>query len=142
MIFMYNNDMFKRFFCLFIALLICGCATAPEYDSLKAAVKQTFILNEASLKNVRLGMTQDEVHAFMGQSIIVGYSYQNSSDAKPITIPNPYKTEHVKTAKGDCVSEYYVTAVHQPDGVVSDDELMPLTFCGGVLAYKGWDQKK
>ena len=126
-----------------LSVFSAGCAITTVYDPVKAATRQTYMLNEASLANVRLGMTQDQVHAFMGQSIIIGYSYQNAeSSAKPLTITNPYKTAPLKTPKGDCVVEYYVTAVHQPDGVVSDDELMPLIFCSNVLTYKGWEHAR
>ncbi|MBI4309211.1 MAG: DUF3192 domain-containing protein [Candidatus Omnitrophica bacterium] len=118
-------------------LLVCGCAANGVYNPVQSATRQTFILNATALNNVRVGMKQAQVHDLLGQELIIGYSYQNAV-ASPITIPNPYKTRAVKTAKGECAVEYYVTAVRRPDGVVSDDELMPLTFCNGVLKQKGW----
>lgn len=137
---MYNTPMRRMASYIILIGLLSGCAVTTEYNPIKAATAQTFILNEAALNNVRLGMTQDQVHAFMGQGIVIGYAYQGSSpDAKPLTINNPYKTAPLKTPQGDCVAEYYVTAVHQPDGIVSDDELMPLIFCNKTLAYKGWE---
>ena len=132
--------MFKLSIYTFLSLLICGCAVNTVYNPVQSATDQTFILNAAALNNVRMGMKQSEAHHILGQEIIIGYSYQNTAgtvDAKPITIPNPYKIELVKTARGECMVEYYVMAIRRPDGIVSDDELMPLTFCNGVLTQKG-----
>lgn len=141
---MYNNRMHKMYLSVAVLILLAGCATAPVYDPIKASTSQTFMLNETGLKAAKPGMTQGEIHALMGQSIVIGYSYahikdgrKDGPDATPITIDNPYKTVPVKTAQGDCFAEYYVTVVHQPDGIVSDDEMVPLVFCNGVLTSKG-----
>ncbi len=135
-----------KFFCLILCgIFACGCATTPEYDPLASAANQTFSLNDAALKKVSVGMKQDEVHNILGQQIIIGYQYEKesaSAAAKPLTLANPYKIEDVKTAQGKCTVEYYVTAVRQPDGVVSDDEMMGLLFCNGILTDKGWDKPK
>jgi len=131
--------MLKLAFCVLL-LLVCGCVTAPEYDPMRVVQEQVFVLNEPALKGLKLGMSRDEVRRRMGQAIIIGYNYENGSSkaaAKPITIANPYKSENIKTAQGTCAAEYYVTALRHPDGVITDDELMPLVFCNGVLAEKG-----
>ncbi len=136
---MYNTPMPHLFYIVTILVLFfSGCAELQTYEPVRTAIEEKFSLNETQLNNVNVGMTQDAVHALLGQELIVGYSYQNnSSDAKPITIANPYKTAEVTTNMGECTVEYYVTAIHQPDGIISDDELMPLTFCRGVLTAKG-----
>lgn len=135
---MYNNPMF-RFLFIMTVIFISGCATNPEYNPLQTVSRQTFLLNQSGLNQVKVGMKQAEVHNLMGQEIIIGYSYQNADPKgpNPLTIANPYKTSQVKTDKGECTAEYYVTAIHQPDGIVSDDELMPLVFCNGTLTSKG-----
>jgi hypothetical protein len=147
---MYNTVMLRLNAFLILSLLAGGCAVTTNYDPLKAANNQTLLLNE-SLKQVNVGMSQTDVHNLMGQELIIGYSYQNplpgessplavvkEASEKPITIPNPYKSE----PRGECSVEYYVTAIHHPDGVISDDELMPLLFCKGSLKAKGWDHLK
>lgn len=126
-----------------VLFLACaaGCATTEEYNPVHTATRETFLLNEKALQDVRMGMTQEQVHTIMGQQLTVGYEYQDAttddSEAKPLTITNPYRTKDVQTLQGNCTIEYYVTAIHQPDGVISEDELMPLVFCKGVLTAKG-----
>ena len=71
----------------------------------------------------------------MGQELVIGYEFQ-SPDYKPLTIPNPYKSEAIKGT--DYFIEYYIEAIRQPDGIVSDNELMPLIFKNGKLIGRGW----
>ena len=130
--------MLKLSVCILLSALLCGCATTAEYNPVQTSQEQIFILNENELKSVRVGMTQQEAHHLMGRQITIGYTYSDS--AQPITIPNPYRVKDIKTAQGACTAEYYVTAVHHPNGIVSDDELMPLVFCKGILTAKGSDK--
>ena len=122
---------------LFIVLAagLAGCATAPTYNPMQVAAQQEILLNENGFKAVHEGMTQDEVHQAMGQEILVGYQFE-SPTYKPLSIPNPYKTEDLK-GTGYTV-EYYVEAIRQPDGTISDNELMPLVFNNGKLVGRGW----
>ena len=82
-------------------------------------------------------MTQDNVHNVMGQEIVIGYTKQ-SDGYKPLTIPNPYKVEQVETPQGTYTVEYYVQIVRQPDGIITDDELMPLVFKEGKFIGRDW----
>lgn len=134
---MYNRVMLRSLFILLVPMFLYGCATTEVYNPVKSALEGTYILNGSSLSAIKTGMTQKEVHEIMGQEIVIGYEYQNASAEKPITITNPYKTETISTAQGECIVEYYVTSVQHPDGVVSGDEMVPLTFCKGVLTSKG-----
>ncbi len=140
--FIYNSLMLMRILpVIFILAFAAGCATTEEYNPVQTATSETFLLNEKVLQDVRMGMTQEQVHNLMGQQLTVGYEYQDSStddsQPKPVTIANPYRTKDVQTLQGSCTVEYYVTAIHHPDGVISEDELMPLVFCKGVLTAKG-----
>ena len=125
---------------------MAGCASTPTYNPVQSSVNQTVLLNETAIKSISIGMKQDDVHHAMGQELTIGYASQEPGlkdiNYKPLTIPNPYKTAAIKTAKGECTAEYYVTAIKQPDGVVSDDELLPLVFCNGVLTAQGWQALK
>ncbi len=80
-------------------------------------------------------MTIDQVHKIMGTELVIGYTYQ-TPDYKPLTIPNPYKSEAIKDT--GYLIEYYIEAIRQPDGIVSDNELMPLIFKDGKLIGRGW----
>ncbi len=73
-------------------------------------------------------MTQ--VHKIMGQELLIGYAFE-SDKYQPLTIPNPYRIEKIKG--GEYTIEYYIEAIRQADGIVKDDELMPLVFQDGKL---------
>ena len=119
---------------VFLCFCACGCAVETVYNPLQTVSRQTVLFNEEALGQLTVGMKQQEVHDILGREIIIGYAYQNNTP-KPITLANPYKS----IILSKYTMEYYVTAVHQPHGVVTDDELMPLAFHDGKLAGKGWD---
>jgi hypothetical protein len=116
-------------------LTLAGCASTPVYNPMQVASQQELLLNENGLKSVQEGMSLDQVHQIMGQELLVGYQYQ-SSDYKPLTIANPYKSETIKGT--DYVIEYYLQSVNQPDGIIHENELMPLIFKSGKLVGRGW----
>jgi hypothetical protein len=71
----------------------------------------------------------------MGTELVIGYQFQ-SPDYKPLTIPNPYKSEAGKDP--GYFIEYYIESIRQPDGTIHDNELMPLIFKNGLLIGRGW----
>ena len=144
--------MFFLFLLIIPIVLFSGCATNP-YNPVASATNQTFLLNESSLAQIKLGMTQDQVHKIMGNSIVIGYVYQKPlpqdaalplehSNYKPLTINNPYKVEDIKMKQAAYTIEYYVSKINQSDGIISDDELTPLVFNQGILVGKGSDYLK
>ena len=144
----------KLLLVLALAVMSGGCATSPVYNPLAAAKDQIFLLNESSFAAIKAGMKQSQVHQIKGDGIVIGYSYQkplsdessvskaSSGDYKPLTIPNPYKTEELKLKKGLYTIEYYASSVKQSDGIVNDDELIPLIFRDGILLDQGWERLK
>ncbi|MBF0504924.1 MAG: hypothetical protein HQL14_07470 [Candidatus Omnitrophica bacterium] len=124
---------------VFSLLVLAGCASTPVYNPMQASTHPVLLLNENSLKEVKEGMTPEEVHKIMGQELVIGYTYQ-STDYKPLTILNPYKVQEIK-GSGHMI-EYYVSSIRKSDGVVSDDELMPLVYKDGKLIGRGWPMVK
>jgi hypothetical protein len=120
---------------IFLGLILTGCATTPVYNPMQSATQQEILLNESGFKAIQDGMSLDQAHKIMGQELVIGYKNQTPGYL-PLTIPNPYKSETVKGT--DYVIEYYIEAIRQPDGIVSDNELMPLVFKNGKLAGRGW----
>ena len=120
---------------IFLSLSLAGCATTPDYNPMQVNTQQEILLNESGLKAIKEGQSLDEVHQIMGQELVIGYKDQ-SPGYKPLTIPNPYKSESIKNS--DYLIEYYIEAIRQPDGVVSNNELMPLIFKDGKLIGRGW----
>jgi len=123
----------------FIAILSCffvtGCASTPVYNPMQVATQQEILLNESGFKAIQEGMTLDQIHQIMGIALVIGYEEQ-PPDYKPLTVPNPYKTQTINGT--DYQIEYYIESIRQPDGVVSDDELLPLVFKDGKLVGRGW----
>jgi hypothetical protein len=117
------------------SLVLSGCATTPVYNPMQQASQQEISLNESSFKAIQDGMSMDQVHTIMGQELVIGYALQTPG-YKPLTIPNPYKSEAIKGT--DYVIEYYIESINQPDGIISDNELMPLVFKNDKLIGRGW----
>ncbi|MBF0571222.1 MAG: hypothetical protein HQL12_05060 [Candidatus Omnitrophica bacterium] len=126
----------RFFWIILLSLSLAGCASSVVYNPMQVANQQELLLNESGFKAVREGMTIDQVHTIMGTALVIGYSFQ-SPDYKPLTIPNPYKSEAIRDT--GYFIEYYIEAIRQPDGIVSDNELMPLIFQNGKLIGRGWD---
>jgi hypothetical protein len=121
---------------IFLSFGLAGCAPTNVYNPMQVAeYPPELLLNESGLKAVHEGMTPDQVHQTMGQQLVIGYAYQ-APDYKPLTIPNPYKTEEVKDT--GYTIEYYIDSIRQTDGVIHDNELMPLVFKDGKLVGRGW----
>jgi hypothetical protein len=120
---------------ILLSLTLAGCASSPVYNPMQTAGQQEILLNESGLKSVQDGMSMDQVHAMMGQELVIGYAFQ-SPGYKPLTIPNPYKSETIKDT--GYVIEYYIEEIRQPDGIVSENELMPLIFKNDKLIGRGW----
>jgi len=123
---------------IFLSLTLSGCVTSPVYNPMQVNMQQEILLNESGFKAIREGMTMDQVHGVMGDKLVIGYALESpqSSGYKPLTIPNPYKNEAVKGT--NYLIEYYIEAIRQPDGIVSDNELMPLIYKDGKLIGRGW----
>ena len=120
---------------IFLSLILTGCATSPVYNPMQTASPQEILLNESGLKALREGMTMDQVHKIMGQELVIGYKDQTPGYL-PLTILNPYKSEAIKNT--GLFIEYYIEAIRQPEGIVTDNELMPLIFKNGKLIGRGW----
>jgi len=123
---------------ILLSLSLAGCASSVVYNPMQAATQQEILLNEGGLKSVQNGMAMAQVHQIMGTGLVIGYALDSpkSSDYKPMTVPNPYKSEAIKGT--NYFIEYYLQAIRRPDGIVSDDELMPLIYKDGNLIGRGW----
>ena len=120
---------------VFLSFGLAGCAASVVYNPMQVASQQELLLNESGLKALQIGMSLEDVHKIMGTELVIGYA-QEGPNYKPMTIANPYKTQSCKEA--NCTIEYYVDAIRQPDGVVSDNELLPLVFKDNKLIGRGW----
>ena len=131
--------MFKQGLLILILIVsTSGCANLQEYDPL-AKTGGIYLLNQSGFSNLANGMSIDDVHDVMGQHLIIGYSLDpDIKDYTPQTIPNPFKAEIVKWAGDNYTVEYYATRITNPDGAITDDELIPLIFKDDKLIARGW----
>ncbi len=125
----------RRAWAILLFLALAGCVSIPADKPTPAVAPAEVLLNENALKEVQEGMTATQVHEIMGQELVIGYTFVSGS-YRPLTVPNPYKLETIKA--GGYMIEYYIDAIRRPDGIVSDDELMPLVFKDGKLIGRGW----
>jgi len=111
----------RLFGVIILSLVLAGCASSVVYNPMQVNIKQELLLNESSFKAIQDGMTIDQVHQIMGAQLVIGY------------------TRGAETINGtDYVIEYYIESIRQPEGIVSDNELMPLIFKDGKLTGRGW----
>jgi len=120
---------------LLSSVILTGCASSVVYNPMQVTTQQELLLNESGFKAIREGMTLEQVHQIMGTALLIGYKFE-AADYKPLTIPNPYKTENLKGT--NYYVEYYLESIRQPDGIISDNELMPLIYKDTKLIGRGW----
>ena len=125
----------RYFWIILLSLSVGGCASSVVYNPMQEANSAELLLNQSGFKAVQEGMTLDQVHSIMGQELVIGYKSQTPGYV-PLTINNPYKSETIKATA--YLIEYYIEAIRQPDGIISDNELMPLIFKDKKLIGRGW----
>ena len=137
-----------KFFLVSIVMIISfsGCVTLDE-PALMPIVTQIAIKEDygqlTNMRHIHLGMTSEEVKSIMGADIKVGYKSNSQvlGGFEPIKLKNPYRGEIIKSRRGNDVYfiKYYYTDVRIADGIISEDELVPLVFKKGKLIGKGKD---
>lgn len=94
-----------------------------------------------NIELVRVGMTYQEVQNVMGEGVFTGYEQvkPQSGSFEPMTIPAPFREEDIVSAGRTYHVVFYFTDVVASDGIVSEEELMPLVFIDDKLIGKGAD---
>ncbi len=112
-------------------LFLAGCAGLVQDDA----------KNLTRVQYVSKGMNREDVNTVMGREVVIGYEITDvkAGTTKPITMPNPHRSETVRDGERLLQVEFYFTHIRQPDGIISDDELTPLIFEDNRLIAKGWD---
>jgi len=82
-------------------------------------------------------MTKTKVIQIMGESTCEN-SFTNPIGQKWIfeSATNPYRNEILQSKENTFEILYYLTDIQKDDNAITDDELTPLVFDGGVLI--GW----
>ncbi|MDP2653602.1 MAG: hypothetical protein Q8Q08_06165 [Candidatus Omnitrophota bacterium] len=128
----------RKIFLAALAVLAAGCVTI-ETETVSTGTFPKDLKAISHLRQARTGMTVQEVRSLLDEQVIIGYEQAPDGQSYvPVTLNNPYRIETVQ--KGGLTYEiyYYFSGVKQPDGLVADDELVPLVFEDGKLVGKGW----
>lgn len=113
----------KRKICLLMAvLLISGCTTISLYRTLKP--------NRENLQKLSIGMTKEQVLETMGTEPFI---WNN------MTIANPFRVSMLRSSDSMYEVFYYVVKVVTDDGIIDENELIPIVLENGKLVGWGWD---
>lgn len=134
----------KSFFVVFfLSFFVAGCAsisveTDPTPADLLTVSRQN---NFAELDGVFKGMSLSQVMATLKQEVIIGYEREDASgkNFKPIILKQPYRVEIFQKQDHLYHVLFYFNRVQKADGMISDDELIPLIFEKDQLLAQGWD---
>jgi len=93
-----------------------------------------------NIDRVYAGMTQKEVVDIMGDRTVIGYEKMGAhSEADPVFLKSPYRTEILKDQDKSYEVMYYFTHIKKADGIISEEELTPLVLEDNKLIGKGQD---
>ncbi|MBF0522206.1 MAG: DUF3192 domain-containing protein [Candidatus Omnitrophica bacterium] len=121
-----------------LCLCLGGCMTIGD-----GSLNSTGPLSKkfADFSAVQIGMTDKEVAGLIKDRAVVGYqrSDLSSSQFQPIEVQNPYRVEVLEIRGESYQVLYYLSSLVRADGLISDEELMPLVFKNNKLVAKGWN---
>ena len=93
-----------------------------------------------NIAQIKPGMSVSEAKAVMGERVVIGYQIkEGTKEYQPLVIKNPAKAEMFIADGKTYQVLYHFTQVKKSDGLISDDELTPLTFDSDKLIGLDWD---
>ena len=102
---------------LLLVISLLGCAASGEQIRTK---------NRENLLRLSMGMKKFDVLQIMGTETVE-------------SINNPYRVETPKGKDGDLYEVlFYHTEIKNKDGIITDDELIPIVFKDNKLIGWGW----
>ncbi len=130
---------------LILLFACCGCAVVTvkeqksETPAPLAEEKHTFS-STGVIGKLMMGISREEALALIGRTTTTGYELNASgSGYKPVAVANPYRSQKITKGPDIFVVDYYLTEIHNADGVIANDELTPLIFQADKLIGKGWE---
>lgn len=123
--------------------LLQGCASVPieperpELENVQVKAPGKLKKDLTNLSHVTLGMTVDEVYNIMGDAVVIGYR-QSPEDGslQPVEMTLPNRFEELDVDGKSYKVVYYYSHPLKADGIVADDELVPLIFLNNRLISK------
>jgi hypothetical protein len=113
-----------------------ACSSTPMWE----LTEQVRIQNREKLTHLSVGMTKSEVLQIMGTKTIELKTFDAVYMRNEVQrINNPYRVEAIQNENGETYEVlFYYTDRKKADGVVTDDELMPLVIKDDKLIGWGW----
>ena len=93
----------------------------------------------SAINKIKEGMTESELEALMGDSLVIGYSVntQSPGTSQATKVKSPYREEEFKKQDRTYKIFYYFTQIKKADGIVADDELTPVVVNDGKVVGIG-----
>ena len=133
----------KNFYLIVFCVFLTGCASVSVDNKVAGKVFSDLDgrRNLTNINHVYLGMTYLEVLSIMGDKFNIGYKQDESTFRilEPITIRSPYRVELLKLKNKVYNVIYYYAEIKKSDGIIAEDELVPLVFEDDKLIGKGRD---
>ncbi len=127
---------------ILLSVVAAGCTTIDDSQHMVAETSTDQATRRfVSFSPLEKGMAREKVKSLLGQQVVIGYELADAQEQRyrPVVINNPYREEQHDQGKRSYVIDYYLTDIHQSDGTVSDDELVPLVFEQDRLIGWGWE---
>ncbi len=128
----------KRLIAVGFCCVVCGCSSLPVAPSVsQESTERQFIVSS----QLHVGLSRDEVSGLLGKEVVTGYALADeiTEQYKPITVPNPQRSEMIKKNGKIYMVDYYLAGIKVADDKISDDELLPVVFESDRLVGSGWD---
>ena len=127
---------------VFIGLVFGGCASLgyPPGEGSSMTTSMAKPRELTNLRQVKMGMTPQEIVSVMGDNIVIGYELtpENETEYRPILLKNPYRRQTFKVDEKTYEVDFYYTHLKKADDIISEDELTPFVFEDGRLVAKDW----
>ena len=124
----------------FLCLIVSGCVSMASRTGGDLSTDNKRPLDLTNLRQVKIGMSRQEVVSLMGDHTVIGYEMEKGKEDAytPIILRNPYRLETLKVQDKTFEAAFYYTQVKQADDIITDEELTPLVFQAGRLIGQGW----
>jgi len=132
----------KKYSIFMLCILLFGCVSLDTENDGVTAASAKARRNLTNIHQVAVGMTLSEVEGIMGDGTTIGYKISDVEHGsnEPIKINNPHRVEDIEEGGIKYKVVYYYTHVLRADGIIAEDELVPLVFdAKDILIGKGRD---
>ena len=121
--------------CLFLSGCVSVDVDQKEIDYMVLPKKSL-----VPFEKLTIGMSRNEVQETLGDDVVIGYEKNEKNEGwTELVLNQPHRQETIQISGGqEYVITYYFSRVFKEDGVVSNEELVPLIFLDEKLKAVGW----